>query len=1098
MDVTNYEQLLNGRGEIDKFKYIMSVTDNTIQLSLLRYLKSDEYKEKIINKFSSEALKVEALSNLELDSSKAEIVSTFTDVHFIEQALGYIKDEFKKIKVISQISNEDDRFNLIHFIKIEGYRAEVLVTITDDLLKIKGLSLLTKDQYKARIISTLSDDILKYELLNQIKDDSDKITIICSIKNEDILYNALLQLKLEYMKANVLIKISNDAMKYKFLSLIDTEYLKVNIIHSISNIDIKIKCIKLLTSDSSKIKTINQIDDEMIRVSLLSILEKEESKFLIISQMQSNEMKMIGLKTIDHYQIIMKKFFQNGSFEYLYHFDQNLLHEIFDDKQLNILKHYGRITNEKIRKLFSNYISTHYETINIENLDKISQILFKIEMSNSGELQAFGDLIASEVLAVEDPLQYFTKIEDIFVKNNIPYVGKIFKVFKLLHSNINDYKNASPLLNRFKYSKYSIQMMDLIIFNDLLKCAFGSNNRSLKDFINNIDQGNNILEHIMTHKILLGDLKEIEKDILMKYLDKVEIILENYEVWRSQKVTFEKTEGILLRMNYIMDELNIRGSNYKEIPDILVKNLCGIFGIDTLESAKKYFEYIILQTDKRNREKSNGPFILEQGDFVKGINHVKYLPRVLQNGSVSKEFLGDSSNSDATPLDTDVSRILAKDIDGKHQNELGKIIDSTLSSSYGSTWLVLKNDPSRIEITRDSSNIKKSSHGSSKFSKLEAFKTLQDGHYGIRTGFPSSEISYIISKNYFDRIGLEIAMNGFYIPVVNTNGELIFSPKEYDSLRNKMMGLSYYGCGKYEFADTLETVYTDFFLNEEIVEAGKKDVKMKQEKIFAAIERVLKKHNLYLKTQIDGDLTSGSAELINTGSTGRSTNIPLEGDYDYVMRLDKEIYFSNSKLEEIKKDLLQEFGQENGDIVKTGDFRLKKALVSGLSEPVEIDISFITKTDKIAYSTDMALQDRLQSIYKQDPMKYPLVIANILAAKKVLKEAEVYKSKRGDVPQGGLGGVGVENWILQNGGSFERAVRTFLEVAQSSESFEDFKHKYYIWDFGENHFSDRKNDYPHDNFVEDNMSQSGYRRMVDALNEYNKKHRLIQNETIKR
>jgi hypothetical protein len=54
-------------------------------------------------------------------------------------------------------------------------------------------------------------------------------------------------------------------------------------------------------------------------------------------------------------------------------------------------------------------------------------------------------------------------------------------------------------------------------------------------------------------------------------------------------------------------------------------------------------------------------------------------------------------------------------------------------------------------------------------SKIEVFYTgaIGNSHYGIRTGFASTEIDCFIVKRWDDRIGLEIAMNGFYIPVID-------------------------------------------------------------------------------------------------------------------------------------------------------------------------------------------------------------------------------------------------------------------------------------------------------------------------------------------
>ena len=41
-----------------------------------------------------------------------------------------------------------------------------------------------------------------------------------------------------------------------------------------------------------------------------------------------------------------------------------------------------------------------------------------------------------------------------------------------------------------------------------------------------------------------------------------------------------------------------------------------------------------------------------------------------------------------------------------------------------------------------------------------------------------------------------------------------------------------------------------------------------------------------------------------------------------------------------------------------------------------------------------------------------------------------------------------------------------------------------LWDFGENHFSARKNKYLYDNFVENNMNEVGYKNMFNAIKKY--------------
>ena len=201
-----------------------------------------------------------------------------------------------------------------------------------------------------------------------------------------------------------------------------------------------------------------------------------------------------------------------------------------------------------------------------------------------------------------------------------------------------------------------------------------------------------------------------------------------------------------------------------------------------------------------------------------------------------------------------------------------------------------------------------------------------------------------------------------------------------------------------------------------------------------------------------------------------------------MMRVDKSIMDNPAKLGQISNALLAKFGKTKhavDEVLENGNLRLKGVSIEGLDTSVDIDISFTQKTNKVQYSTDMALADRLKSIRKQSPEKHQQVVANIIFAKQFLKAVGSYKPNRGESPQGGLGGVGVENWVLQNGGSFLSAAKEFMSVAEKCENFDEFKTKYVVWDFGENHMA--KEGRQHDNFVTDNMSAIGYEKMKEAL-----------------
>ena len=183
------------------------------------------------------------------------------------------------------------------------------------------------------------------------------------------------------------------------------------------------------------------------------------------------------------------------------------------------------------------------------------------------------------------------------------------------------------------------------------------------------------------------------------------------------------------------------------------------------------------------------------------------------------------------------------------------------------------------------------------------------------------------------------------------------------------------------------------------------------------------------------------------------------------------------------KKLYESFKNVFPDIKIDGHKIRKYKLILSNGKEVELDITFIMKTNKMEYSTEECLQDRLKTIRNMNEETYKKILENIVLAKYVL--GSVYKSKNvADNPQGGLGGVGIENWILQNGGSFERAVRDFLDKA-NGRNFQEFCKIYTIWDFGQDNLSFKREDgYTHDEFITNNMSEEGYNKMVSVLKEY--------------
>lgn len=442
-----------------------------------------------------------------------------------------------------------------------------------------------------------------------------------------------------------------------------------------------------------------------------------------------------------------------------------------------------------------------------------------------------------------------------------------------------------------------------------------------------------------------------------------------------------------------------------------------------------------------------------------------------------------------------------------------------------STYLTLVFDSSDSKVINNQDN---------------TYSFLTDSIKSIIINMPENDSNK--SKN-FQRLCLEISKGGRYLPVYTPSGDLLFTEQHYNYIRNQMNGLSHYHMADDFVLAPLEELVPDpvkigdkMYSIEDIasdVESQLATTEYTEAKIVSAIKEAA--DEMIIDTTITNNPNSGVAELLDIGSTGRGTNLPGDGDFDFLLRVDSESYYPT--VQYLTSKILSAFGkkvydQESVIVVHKSDLRLSDIYIPGVKEPIKIDITFAEKNSKISYSTEMCVSDRLKNIKDKYPNDYYTVLANIVLAKILLKDCKAYKKKNSrEDRQGGLGGIGVETWILQNNGSLLRAINTLLETAHIAAEyygtdldlliemasadpsrlvqnvineahhqpvdveykdlfkvFHKFQQMYPIYDFGENHKIGKPNSkrkYPHDDFIY-NMNASGFYKMLSGILEYKK------------
>ena len=581
----------------------------------------------------------------------------------------------------------------------------------------------------------------------------------------------------------------------------------------------------------------------------------------------------------------------------------------------NIVK--GILTQSLTKEDIETVLKFNNETIEaLINVDESKQkdaikILDRLYRSNSAELRRIKEQMALQILEKE-PETYektLNAIENIYLTSNIPDVGKLYLVFKELHPNLlgeNTKMQDASIGDIPSLKEATIGERKSMIFTRLLMSAVESNSRNLRDYIETIEQGNEIFKKIRNGEVKAQNLAKNERETIKKYNEILNFVYNqsNKEEKRENVGDIEKDINELAKL-FRMDIVKA------EMPDRLVRMFAHRAEIRSLAQAKEIMEKSREKADERNTEFAKKESInIEDGDFVKGIENTEYFPSMLQRGILAKDFLGGNATSDVTPLDTDVEKVTkvcgtlnetlkslkvandftSSNIDGK---KLGRIMlvfskDNFIETRNQNDEVSMEN----VELLKQDKDKKEVCHN-------------DNTAYGISMGIGSENIKCIIADKYVDKLGLEIALNGFYIPIVDNDGKVIYTKDMYNNFREKMQGLSHYGEKHFELDETARKPEMSGII--ELVDRSMQNAKNKQEKILKTLEEAVNKNGYTLSDERRTDLKPGIVEFIDTGSTGRGTNMPGDGDFDYMVRMDKVLSensteFKNSLREALRKN----------------------------------------------------------------------------------------------------------------------------------------------------------------------------------------------------
>ncbi len=220
-----------------------------------------------------------------------------------------------------------------------------------------------------------------------------------------------------------------------------------------------------------------------------------------------------------------------------------------------------------------------------------------------------------------------------------------------------------------------------------------------------------------------------------------------------------------------------------------------------------------IQAEGRNILQANaGQAVLHSGDLLHGTN-IKYLQAILHGGDRAGEFLGFDESRDMTPVGADFSMILPTDETGEFNYEKDAPFDTqalrdaykdnpfkaiyyaSIAAQYGAREEDAFTSRGADSTANTSVTLIFGRNREDAFLKgVEYQGHMREHHKLIPVGLPSTEVSGLIingqAQETIEKAKADIVKNGFYIPIYDIEGTLLFTPEEYKSKNSEKSATS--------------------------------------------------------------------------------------------------------------------------------------------------------------------------------------------------------------------------------------------------------------------------------------------------------------------
>lgn len=804
---------------------------------------------------------------------------------------------------------------------------------------------------------------------------------------------------------------------------------------------------------NSKNKLINYWFDEKVYIKLfesgwLCFLEFAKKDWFDINLI----LKQIDVNILDN---IIRKNEVNNLFKYLDNTSESIL------------------TNDLILKLNEEWYYKYVIELfrKNENVFKnvSSDLLYLLDVASnspSSELQKIINTFIPSILKSENPKKIIDKLNDIFVKNNLPLVWKIYKVIQAIYPEwrYSDFvktrwiDNTSPLLfNNKNYERWIFTL-----YRDTLKNSILSWDSNLKNYLVFLKDGWSLLKSF-ENGVKLSKENQAK---LWLFLTKITTL------WDEINIHISKNDSIDNIYSKIKDEFNI--SNSDELLLKLSESFLKPVWIKSIDQWISIINNVKSNTTNRNLEliKWKTHLTLEKWDMSHWANS-SILRLILSWWFKSWDLLWADKVNDLVPFSHNLEEIKWT-INEWLIDKLG------VSKDYWNIKFITKDRWQFFKSNKLNYKEWYKKENRWKYEQYYWWPRVEEWQILVRSWLPSSEIDFLLlkesdfSQNKLQQVFFEIAKNDMYIPVVNNLWEIIFTIDDFNNYKKVFYWINNNIDYKIIWSNE-SSIYYKWILEM---------LPKKEELSFTTNISNWIKLDIYDLLKNDFWIDSytkinysdiSKAKIDDTWSTWRLTNLSKDFDFDFSLQLSSK---DMKNINEIENKILSKYKFDSKEIYNQWWWlQIRMFWVEYNWEKVDIDI-FINQRPEIknleAHDSITYKLDYVKENYWLE--KYNDIIANIRFAKKFFKEWWVYKKWMWEKWQWWLWGIWIETWILQNKWSFDEAIKTFKNISDISNNFNEFKDNYQIlWAW------DNIKTWGMENFTY-NMTEEWYKKMLDLIN----------------